>query len=57
MPRREEVQMKMKWNADTFNELMNILRQHCGETNDNEGAVDTLKRLLREHDCPLKRLS
>lgn len=46
----KEMQMK-----DTHRKLINILADHCGETGENEGAVETLERLLREHDCPLKK--
>ena len=45
----------MKWNGDTRRKLMDSLRVHCGETGENEGAVETLGRLLLEHDCPLKK--
>ena len=31
------------------NELVAILSEHCGETGKSEGAVETLKRILREH--------
>jgi hypothetical protein len=33
-----------------LNELLAVLIQHCGEKGDNEGAVDTLKRIIRERD-------
>ncbi len=32
---------------NTYHELIKILQNYCGETGKNEGAVDTLKRLIR----------
>lgn len=37
------------------NELVNILQNHCGEHGQNEGAVETLERIIRERDLLLKR--
>ena len=34
--------------AALLKSLLGILSQHCGETQENEGAVDTLMRLVRE---------
>jgi len=31
-------------------DLLNILSEHCGERGDNEGAAETVKRLIRERD-------
>ena len=31
-------------------ELVAILSRHCGERGDNEGAVETLNRIIRERD-------
>lgn len=36
-------------------ELVTILQDHCGERGDNEGAADTLRRIIRERNeaqCP-----
>lgn len=35
-------------------ELVAILQRYCGERGDNEGAVDTLDRIVRERDILLK---
>ena len=32
----------------TYNELIEILMRYCGETGENEGAIETLKRKLHE---------
>ncbi len=34
--------------ADLHDQLIKILIQHCGEDGDNEGAVDTLKRIIEK---------
>ena len=34
--------------VNTYDELIKILLNHCGETGENEGAVDTLNRLIKE---------
>jgi hypothetical protein len=31
-------------------QLIAILQEYCGERGDNEGAADTLKRIIRERD-------
>ena len=36
------------------NELVTILSRHCGERGDNEGAVYTLERIIRERDILLR---
>ena len=33
-----------------LNKLISILENHCGERGDNEGAVETLKRIINERD-------
>ena len=33
---------------ETHKKLIKILSNHCGETGENEGAVDTLNRLIKE---------
>jgi len=38
-------------------QLCEILQQHCGERGDNEGAVETLDRILRERDRALTVLA
>lgn len=38
-------------------ELVSILIRHCGEHGQNEGAVETLERIIRERDLLLKRVS
>ncbi len=40
-------------NGDTRlgRELVAILSNHCGERGDNEGAVETLQRIIRERDA------
>jgi hypothetical protein len=35
---------------DLLQQLVRILQNHCGETDDNEGAVDTLRRIIAERD-------
>jgi hypothetical protein len=35
-------------------QLVSILQRHCGERGDNEGAVETLERLVRERDILLR---
>jgi hypothetical protein len=35
---------------ETCEKLINILMNHCGETGDNEGAVETLERIIKERD-------
>lgn len=37
-------------NDATVRALYKILFQHCGERGDNEGAVETLERIIRERD-------
>jgi uncharacterized protein YodC (DUF2158 family) len=37
-------------------EVLNVLREHCGETGGNEGAADTLRRLIKERDEALEAL-
>ena len=37
-----------KSDVDTYNKLIKILSNHCGETGENEGAVETLHRLIKE---------
>ena len=39
-----------KEDEKTYNELISVLGQHCGQRGDNEGAVETLKRIIRERD-------
>lgn len=34
-------------------ELLAILIKHCGERGDNEGAAETLKRIIKERDGAL----
>lgn len=36
-------------------ELIAILIKHCGERGDNEGAVETLERIIGERDLLLRR--
>lgn len=35
-------------------ELIRILQNHCGERGDNEGACETLNRIIRERDSAKK---
>ena len=35
---------------DLLNQLISILQNHCGERGDNEGAVETLNRIIKERD-------
>lgn len=34
----------------TMQGILNILQKHCGERSDNEGATETLQRIIRERD-------
>lgn len=34
----------------TYAKLLSILMQHAGEAGESEGAVDVLRRLIRERD-------
>ena len=40
--------MTSEEDSKTYQELIKLLLNHCGETGKNEGAVDTLKRKLEE---------
>ena len=35
-------------------QLVSVLMNHCGERGDNEGAVETLERIIRERDILLR---
>ena len=37
------------------NQLVNILSHYCGERGDNEGAVETLERIVEERNLLLRR--
>lgn len=37
-------------------QLVAILQNHCGERGDNEGAVETLERIIKERDKALSLL-
>jgi NTP pyrophosphatase (non-canonical NTP hydrolase) len=37
---------------EAVTEIVRILQDHCGERGDNEGAVETLQRIIREHYAP-----
>lgn len=38
-------------------QLCEVLINHCGERGDNEGAVDTLCRIIRERDLAMNKLA
>lgn len=37
-------------NEELLEQLISILGNYCGERGENEGAVDTLKRIIKERD-------
>lgn len=41
---------------DGVRNVVNILQDHCGEKGDNEGATETLQRIVRERDAYLAEL-
>lgn len=38
-------------------ELVAILSEHCGEHGDNEGAVETLNRIIKENQPNIKDIN
>ena len=38
-------------------QLTEVLSQHCGQRGDNEGAVETLDRIIRERDAAMTKLA
>lgn len=40
--------------ASTGDILIHILSRHCGERGDNEGAVETLERIIREREILIR---
>lgn len=41
----------LEQSAETCSGLLRILWRYCGEHGDNEGAIETLRRILRERDA------
>ena len=35
--------------SELCRELVNIIIDHCGETGENEGAIETLNRIVKNH--------
>lgn len=35
-------------------QLITILNRHCGERGDNEGAVETLERIIKEREILIR---
>ncbi len=38
----------------TEQKLIEILSRHCGERGDNEGAIETLERIIKEREILLR---
>lgn len=38
-------------------QLVHVLQEHCGERGDNEGAVETLRRIIKEREEALDAIN
>ncbi len=54
--RREQKRFE-KYRRTLEFQLCEVLQSHCGERGDNEGAVDTLCRIIAERDAALTILA
>jgi len=49
-PKTYDVPMPVDDSYGTYRKMLDILMNHCGETGENEGAVETLERIIKERD-------
>ena len=54
-PSLEGLELKQRADLKLLRELISILENHCGEHGDNEGAVETLNRIIKERDEKLDK--
>lgn len=47
---KESFKQIVQKDLNLLNQLISILQNHCGERGDNEGATETLKRIIKERD-------
>lgn len=56
IPKRIRRRLKIK-PMTLEQQLCEVLMEHCGQRGDNEGAVDTLYRIIRERDAAMTKLA